>query len=159
MISSSHWPKIWLKTKIKSKALLKPKLRRKNQRMPRRTLRKTRRMPSQQRRTTKRRMPRPRKRKSQRMKSQWTLLPSKLTPLLLLMPPKTLSHKPQFNTTKFSPKRITKKRSRLSHSKLTLWDQWSKTKSHLSRMPPSKLRRTEMTERWAALVNDVLQTL
>jgi hypothetical protein len=113
---------------------LRRKKRNKNQRRPRRRLiRKKRRTTRKStirriRRTPKkiaRRMTRKNLRRRRRMskKSQWMLLPSRLTLQLSLMPLKTLSHKPQSNTTKFSPKRIRRNpTSRPSHSKLTPWD-------------------------------------
>ena len=138
---------------------LLPRPRRKRlRRLRRKKLRKLIRKPPQRR--QKRRSPRRVRRLM--MKSQWMPQQSRPIHQLLLMPPKILSHKPQLSTTRLLNLMRTPPRSTplpKTFTTQTPWDPWSKTRSHLSRMLPSKLPRKETTEDWAALVNDVLQTL
>jgi len=124
--------------KRKSKRKLMPRLTRRL--MLRKTLRKT--LPRRLRRRLRRRS----KRRPRRlmMKSQWTPLPSKLTPQLLLMLPRTLNHKLQSNTKLLSLRRKSQLNTISSH--LTLWAPWSKTKSAPSRLPQSRLLKNPMSE-------------
>jgi hypothetical protein len=61
----------------------------------------------------------PRKKKK---KSQWTKLPSRLIHPLLPMPPRTPSHKLQFNIIKLSLMRMIRFRPNTTHTTQTQWD-------------------------------------
>jgi hypothetical protein len=129
MISLSLWLRICKRTpkqltqtnllpQFKKKKRIKNQ-RRRQRKLTRNQIRKIRR--NKRRRMTKNLARKPRRRlrrkRKKNRKFQWTKLPSRLTLQLLLMLPKTPSHKPQFNTTKSLLKMRNPNSRKLNHSK------------------------------------------
>ena len=134
-----------------------PRRRKRRRRSPRRRIRRTPRI----RRPTIRRKARMIRRKEarsprRRLRSrifQWMPLPSRPTLQLSPMLPRTPSQLCQSSTTRLSPQRSHSRKP--SHSRLTQWAPWSRTKSLPSRMLPSLPPRRRPMSEALQLVHDV----